>query len=358
MDNGAATIWVKLGGKGGRPMHIGGIFCDHRLLLQDQPNMTGTPHLHKLRWNRIVKGWKLAAKNAKCITIGDSNLDYKRWDNPDPRVASMVTQTKNEIKTLGFFQAIKETTRSWPGQPDSLVDQLRSNSPESIISSSNTPRGPSDHNVIGAVLRTKDREFQEHDMWRRMREGMDVESFRNRVASIDWSEFYKCRNIDLLNSYLEDKIGEILDSEAPLKEIQARKKHRNWLSQEMKAEMVHRDNLKEVARVTGSPAAWNLYKKARNTCSKNLLKTKDKYYKEMYEKFEKENDTKNIYRMTRNILNWKTGGMPCTFLVVGRRHRKPHELANVQQEYFIEKMNSMQMIQHISSQAKLDTTIN
>ena len=35
----------------------------------------------------------------------------------------MVNGVKNEIETLGFCQLIKNFTRSWNMQPDSLVDQ-------------------------------------------------------------------------------------------------------------------------------------------------------------------------------------------------------------------------------------------
>ena len=114
--------------------------------------------------------------------------------------------------------------------------------------------------------------------------------------------------MDLLNSYLEEQIGGILQSEAPLKGYQTRSNHRNWVDTSMKEAMKERDKLKEIARISGSPTDWNKYRKNRNYCTKKLKNTKIKYYNEMYEKFEKENDMGNIYRTTRNILNWKGGG--------------------------------------------------
>ena len=174
-------------------------------------------------------------------------------------------------------------------------------------------------------------------MWKRDKSNMDVDRLKARVAMIDWTGYYECENVDLLSSFLEEKLGAILEAEAPLKGYQARARHRNWVSAEMKAEMAARDKLKETARISGSPAAWNTYRRARNLCSKNLIKTKDLYHKEMYKKFEKDNDTKNIYRTTRNILNWKTGGMPRTFLVEGGLYRKPRELADIQQNFFVKK---------------------
>ena len=50
----------------------------------------------------------------------------------------------------------------------------------------------------------------------------------------------------------------------------------------------------------------------------------------MFENFEKENDTRNIFRTTRNMLNWKMGRMSLSFLWDGKLERKPAVLANIQ----------------------------
>ena len=112
------------------------------LLLQVQPNLTGEPELQRQRWSRIVDGWKRAERNARVVMIGDSNLDFLRWNVPEYRVARMVQQTKDELETLGFCQMIRGFTRTWPGQPNSLVDQLWTNEPGCIISTTNQERAP------------------------------------------------------------------------------------------------------------------------------------------------------------------------------------------------------------------------
>ena len=50
MDEQTASIWIKLEKKGGKPLHNGGIYRDNKLLLQEQPNLTGEPALQRLRW--------------------------------------------------------------------------------------------------------------------------------------------------------------------------------------------------------------------------------------------------------------------------------------------------------------------
>ena len=82
--------------------------------------MTGEPDLQRLRWSKIVTGWKRSERNARVVVIGDSNLNYLKWNDPGPRIARMVKQTKDELETLGFCQLIKKITRTWPGQPNSF----------------------------------------------------------------------------------------------------------------------------------------------------------------------------------------------------------------------------------------------
>ena len=134
---------------------------------------------------------------------------------------------------------------------------------------------------------------------------MDIERYRDKIANINWEGFYESGDVNWVNNFLEEKLREILDSEAPLKGFQARRKHHNWLNQEMKEMMRVRDIYKITARQTGDPAHRQLYKRWRNDCAKELTRTKNKYFKEMFGKLEQENDTKQIYGVARKLMNWK-----------------------------------------------------
>ena len=228
-----------------RKINIGGAYRDHKLLLQPQPNQTGDVQLQRMRWKKILDGWKKSARNANCILIGDTNLDFCKWDLPEPRILNMVNDVKNEMETRGFVQMIQNVTRSWPGQPESLVDQLWSNNPGCILTTSNEVRGPWDHNLIGAVIRTRNREEQEHEVYKRCRKNFNLTRYIEKMKNIDWQEFLECKDINLLNSYFEEKVGSILEEEAPLKYFQIRRKHLNWLTEEMKDDMRKRDEEKE-----------------------------------------------------------------------------------------------------------------
>ena len=54
-----------------------------------------------------------------------------------------------------------------------------------------------------------------------------------------------------MNSIFEEKVLEVLDSEAPLKRFQGRQKFRKWLNDEVKEMMQERDSWKTIARISG-----------------------------------------------------------------------------------------------------------
>ena len=127
------------------------------MLLKQKPNPTKTDAAQLERWNLSLSGWNRVANGGMCVVIGDTNLDFFRWQNPEQSHVKIVQRTKEEIETAGFSQIIKGVSRSWRGQSDSLVDQCWVHQPQRVISHQNEARGCSDHNVTSVILRTKDR---------------------------------------------------------------------------------------------------------------------------------------------------------------------------------------------------------
>ena len=183
-----SSIWIKLVIGGRHSISIGGSYREHRLLLQQQPNVSGTPLLQQKRWEKTVNCWAAAAaQNKHCFLIGDLNLDFSKWQNPEAGQVRIVERVKTEIETQGYCQVIKGMTRFWPGVPDSQVNHCWTNPPGLILSHSNETWS-SNHNLIGVMLRTKDRvetqqEFQGKD-WK----AMDLQRFRDSVKNIDWEK--------------------------------------------------------------------------------------------------------------------------------------------------------------------------
>ena len=335
------SIWVRVNINKRRSVCIGGCYREHRLLLQQAPNLTGTPALQQLRWEATIRGWMAAAREKRCFLIGDLNLDYSRWLQPEAGHSRMVDRVKTEIETLGFCQIVRGMTRFWPGQPPSQLDHCWTNSPGLVMSHSNETWSSSDHNLIGVMVRTRDRVEADHESWGRQWKQLDVQRFKRKFRELDWMDFYQCRNINELNEKFVENVRTILDSEAPIKARQYRRNHASWMTEKLKETKGRRDALRNVACTSGREEDWRRFKTVRNNYNKELVRTKNDHYRRQFENYAEERDVKKIFSETKKLLKWKTVGQPKTFLKDGRLWRKPVELASIQIEYFTEKVQKL-----------------
>ena len=99
--------------------------------------------------------WAEACSQGNCIAIGDLNLNFMKWDDPEARHADMINLTQSEIEMKGSSQIIRGATRGWRLQEDSQLDHIWVNCSEKIVNHFNVVRGVSDHHVIGATIATK-----------------------------------------------------------------------------------------------------------------------------------------------------------------------------------------------------------
>ena len=117
MDKSVAAVWLKIGHRGRKPIVLAGYYREHQYILQDDRDDSGNPARQLDRLTKFVEAWKKAEKGNDVIVLGDVNLDYGKWSQPDQSHARMVDKIKNEVETLGFFQMVEKVTRCWKGSP-------------------------------------------------------------------------------------------------------------------------------------------------------------------------------------------------------------------------------------------------
>ena len=167
------------------------------------------------------------------------------------------------------------------------------------------------------------------------------ERFKLKIASIYWSTFYQSEDIDMLNNFFEEKVGAILETEAPMKFQQGRKKFANLLDNEISQKMKNRDLLKEVARKTDSENDWLEHRKERNLCTKMLRRKKDEHYKSVFEKLEFEKNVKGTYSTAKGLLGWTVSLQPNMLISGGVIFRIPLYMANVLQKLYKKKVKNL-----------------
>ena len=129
-----------------------------------------------------------------------------------------------------------------------------------------------------------------------------------------------------------------LSNVAPMKSIQLRKHHRNWLDNEVKLLMKQRDSLRESARRSTSQQDWDNYKNFKKKVLKNAEKRKKtEYMNKMFDTFNENNYSKSLYSTAKDLMGWTSSGCPTSLIWEGNIVRKPVEIANYLQNYFNNK---------------------
>ena len=94
MDNQLAAVWLKIGARCRRPLFLSGMYREHRYLFQNDET-SATDRSQLLRWTRFVY----------TILVGDTNVDYLRWNLPEPSKTKLVVSNSTKrilynMKTL------------------------------------------------------------------------------------------------------------------------------------------------------------------------------------------------------------------------------------------------------------------
>ena len=148
--------------------------------------------------------------------------------------------------------------------------------------------------------------------------GRILEKYKTDIAALDWTTFYQTSDLDILNSIFEENVLSVLDAAAPVKTVQRRKRYRNWVSQEMKAKMKQRDELRNKARDSNRMEDWQSYRNARNECVQGLRVCKQQFHQKLFEQMEQEKTTRGLYSLTKELCGVKSGGTPQQFISEGK----------------------------------------
>ena len=343
MDPENAVIWIQVGESKKNSILLGGVYREFTQLGADNSNTTWMERQlsQERRWSKIVNKWNEIGRNRKSFIIGDINLDFNKWEQPESHQENMIELMKEKIENEGFQQLIAGNTRAMSNQDESLIDHLWTNSRQRIVKHYNETRGASDHNVIGAIISMKDIKCGGQNVVKRRWTKFDSERCQEKFKNEDWSVITNEMNIDIANSLLEDKFNSIMRTEAPFVTVQIRTKFMKWISESTKDEMRERDEAKENARVTNNPQDWEDYRRRRNECTKRQRKDKSKFLRETFDKIESEKDTGKLHKTTTQLLGSNTAGPPNCLMKDGRTTMKQEEIAEIQSEYYHEKIRKI-----------------
>ena len=123
---------------------------------------------------------------------------------------------------------------------------------------------------------------------------------------------------------------------APIKSFQVRTNYAPWLSQATKDLMSERDRLQQRAAQSGCSEDWKLYKTLRNKITSRLVAEERNWQRSRISECGK--NPSKVWKNVKDIINWKTSGAPNQLFHNGTLHTKPAEVAECQNQFFLNKV--------------------
>ena len=307
------------------------------------------------RWVIFLDQWEKAISTGKeVIVMGDCNLDYFKFSDAG-QLQPLVDLLLERIYTHGVQQCIKAPTHSWPGQQDSCIDHIYTNTPDKLSRAQVITRGSSDHKLILATRLSKSIKQNIRYCKKRSYKHFDEEKFLMEVDNISWWEVYACEDVDVAVDTFTKRLTDILDRMAPIKKFQVRTKYAAWLTDNTKKKIKLRDSAQQAASLSGSQADWEVYKGLRNDLTKVLRKEKLSWQQSKLKACEQGQDSGKLWNYILGWLNWSSTSSPTKLLCNGDMVTSPQQIADVQNQFYINKVREIRRNMPGQKQDPLDT---
>ena len=276
MSDNFSSIWMELGLPRKRKFLVCQLYREWQYIGQPD-NSSRTIPVQLERWLLFLNQWERALDSGKeVIVMGDCNLDFFKFDNAG-QLQPLVDLVVGRLYPHGVQQIVTQPTHSWPGQQDTCIDHIYTNTPDKLSCAQVYIRGGSDHRFLTATKISKSIKENIRYCKKRSYKEFNEEAFLKEVEKIRWWGVYSTNDVDSAVDIFTNKITEILDRMAPVKKFQTRTKYAAWVGKSTKQKMKERDRAHQAAIQSKSVEDWARYKKMRNNITKILHKEKESW---------------------------------------------------------------------------------
>ena len=346
MDDTFSSIWVEVGLPNKRKILIANVYREWGYMRQADSSISRDLSEQLKRWTTFLGQWERALhENKEVLVTGDINLNHLEWtkenlppNNQTKKLRPLITELFTRIIPLGVSQLVTGATRVFPNQPDSGLDHFFSNYPNKLSPVQVIDNGGSDHKLLLATRYAKSIKRNVRYVTKRCYKNFNKNEFIAEVQKINFWRIYECENVDLALKFLSDSLTEILDQMAPIRTVQIRENYAPWLSSEMKQKMFERDRAQRIASISRLEEDWKAYKRMRNNVNSILKNGKQNWQRKKFQKYENENDSRQVWKNVKSWLGWTTSGAPSQLFVDGRLETRPSGLAESMNKFCVQKV--------------------
>ena len=196
MDDKFSSIWLELGLPRKKKFLVCQLYREWQYLGQADSSSRSIPE-QLARWTLFLDQWQRALAGGKeVIVMGDFNLNHFKFTDAG-QLQPLVDLLIADIYPHGVQQCVQGATHSWPGQADSCIDLIYTNTPDKIGPAQAQVRGSSDHRLVFVTKHAKNIKQNIRYVKKRSYKNFNEQEFKTAVKNIKWYEVYSCQDVDL-----------------------------------------------------------------------------------------------------------------------------------------------------------------
>ena len=234
----------------------------------------------------LEKAW---LKSSSIFLLGDFNCDLSSFNILQNRIAdsSTMAPTTNSSKLISIFDmfnmqnVINEPTRVTP-TTSSLIDLIVTTRKDLVTSSATVPLGLSDHNLIYATLRLKNKRPPPTIIKTRDYKKLDEMVFHRDISTAPFDVGSVFDDPDDRLWAWQTLFLDICNDHVPYKEVKIRSQSAPWITNEIRYKRNKRFKVFKEAISTKRADKWSEYKKIRNEVISDIRKAKASYFNNMF----------------------------------------------------------------------------
>ena len=291
------------------------------------------------RYNLILQQWNkaLMEKNHTIVLI-DDNIDTSINANHNKRfkVTDLHDQMLNHINVNEITQHNNDYTRYVSHHPPSTIDHIYSNCPNNIKNIKTNTNLFSDHCTITGQYYSKEAIYQPKFFFKRNVKLLTKSELTKYILlSTPLQSIFQSQDPNYIANTIMMELNNIIEVIAPAKKVQVKKNFHPFLSEEhVKLKNEVNDHLTQ-AIFSKSKQNWNIFRTQRNRYN-NSVKAKEKEYNQS-----QFSNNKYQWKFLQKFTNKSKQTPPSNITVHGINYSSPKILANLCNDFFIEKISKI-----------------
>ena len=360
-----AAIWIEVNPRGKQPILVANVYREWKIKGVEG---SGNESKQQERWSTFIEKFKsVTAVNTECHVLGDFNLDRQKWrqnqeDNEDedegydsdeeinprhkrlqPGLQKMVDLLFEEILNVHTVTQLQKkisfvkTDRQGNVTAKSCLDLYFTNRPLRVTELRLSPFLDSDHMMIIAYRRMSDKMPQPSVIRKRKWSKIDWKRFNKEVQESGAEKWIlNCEECENAAKLLTATVRVHLDVQEKVKTYQLKTNYCPWIDESTKMIIERKKTLYEIWKRNGKKSEdWLLYRKQSNYLVKVLRQKKTHYLKQ---KLRSTVESQDIWKETRSEMNIGGAGPPSALNIQGELVTSPEQMAEKQNNFFIEKV--------------------